>query len=85
MHLFLKDCQFQTGIFELRPGVEEYPKLDLRHGHFREDIIGDTLEKFSDDSICVGSYTHVFVDPAKGNRPVKIPDLMKKSLERISI
>ena len=65
--------------------MEEYPQLDLRHGHFREDIIGDTLEKFSDDSICVGSYIHVFVDPAKGNRPVKIPDLMKKSLERISI
>ena len=64
--------------------MQEYPTLDLRQGHFREDI-GDALDKFSDDSICVGSYTHVFVDPAKGNRPVKIPDLMRKSLERISI
>ena len=64
--------------------MEEYPKLDLRHGHFREDI-GDALEKYSADSICIGSYTHVFVDPASGNRPVKIPDLMRKSLERICI
>ena len=76
--------QLQTGIFELKPGAEEYPRLDLHRGHFKEDI-GDALQKFGADSICVGSYTHVFVDPASGNKPVKIPDLMRKSLERISI
>ena len=64
----------------------EYPRLDLKHGHFKEDLgKGDVLHKFNANSICVGSYTHVFVDPAAGNKPLKISDLMRKSLERISI
>ena len=75
---------FQTAIFELKPG-EEHPRLDLQLGHFREDNFGEALRKFSADSICVGSYTHVFVDPAGGNKPVKIPQLMRESLERISV
>lgn len=74
---------YKTGIFELKSG-EEYPRLDLQLGHFREDI-GEALRKYSADSICVGSYTHVFVDPAGGNKPVKIPQVMRKSLERISV
>ena len=76
--------QFQTGIFELNRG-EEHPRLDLHSGHFRDEVgVPNALAKYRADSICVGIYTHVFVDPTS-NKPVTIPDMMRKSLERILI
>jgi hypothetical protein len=63
--------------------------LDMISGHFKQqdDFDEKTLKTmFSCNSACVGSYTHVFVDAEKGNKPVaQLPEQLRKNLERILV
>lgn len=42
------------------------------------------IRSFDDESICVGTYVHVFVNPKEGDATVRIPEEMRRQFERIS-
>ena len=58
---------------------------DLVLGHFKDDnnVHVNVLDYFEDSPCCTGEYTHVFVNPQKGNKPCRISEEWRTVLSRL--
>ena len=55
--------------------------IDFVTGHFEADSLGEAFAT-SETSVCLGKYTHVFVDSETG-KPDRIQGLLREGLEKI--
>ena len=73
---------YEVGLFPPKDESKSF-LADSVNGHFANDV--QVIQHFKENSVCLGRYTHVFVDPRQGDKPTPIDSDMRKGLERILV
>ena len=74
---------YQLGMFPM-VNNDKLLNANMTHGYFQEQLLNDDIAKiFELEANCVGESVHVFVDPAKDNKPAAIPENWKENLSKL--